>query len=78
MIEDANDGETHCHAESNSKNFLGFFALHVRLDEGGVEEHEDGNTGDESHEKSQGEKDSPCQLRPESIFSVTLSLGQEH
>ena len=69
MIEDANDGETHCHAESNSKNFLGFFALHVRLNQREVEEHEDGDSGDKRHKKSQGKEDSPCQLKPGSIFS---------
>ena len=69
MIEDANDGKTHCHVESNSKNFFGFFALHVGLDQGEVEVHEDGDSGDKRHKKSQGMEDSQCQLRPVSIFA---------
>ena len=69
MIEDANDRETHHHVESNSKNFLGLFALHVGLDQRGVEEHEDGHTGDKRHKKCQGEEGPPCQLRPVSVFS---------
>ena len=69
MIEDANDEKTHCQAESNSNNFLGFCALHVCLDQRAVEKHEDRCCRDKRHKKCEGEEGSPCLLKPVSIFS---------